>query len=99
MAAQLTDEQVTRLAKARVSFKVHLVVYVIVNLFLMASWMMTSPGHMWAGDGWTMGYYWPMWTHLGWGVGLAIHGFMAYAGGPGMLEREEQAIRQRMGKQ
>lgn len=97
MAAPLTDDQISKMAKTRVSFKVHAFTYVVVNLFLMAIWMMTS------GDNFPMndtgpGYYWPMWTHLGWGIGLAFHGFAAYGPGPGMLQREEEKIRQQMGK-
>ncbi|MHB1260990.1 MAG: 2TM domain-containing protein [Thermoplasmatota archaeon] len=100
MAAHLTDEQVSKMAKARVGFKVHLIVYVLVNLFLMAIWMVTSGGR-WMMDGGTPGmdtYYWPMWTHLGWGLGVAIHGFMVYGPGNNMLAREEEKIRQQMGK-
>lgn len=98
--AALTDEQITKMAKARVSFKVHAFTYVIVNLFLMAVWMMTSDGApMHPGDGdWGWGDYWPMWTHLGWGIGLAFHGFAAYGPGPGMVEQEEQRIRDSLGK-
>lgn len=99
MAAQLTDEQIAKMAKARVSFKVHLFAYIVVNVFLMFIWMMTDGDGRPMHDGeWTLGDYWPMWTHLGWGIGLAFHGFAAYGPGPGMLEREEQKIRQQMGK-
>lgn len=95
----LTDEQITKMAKARVSFKVHALVYVVINLFLMAIWMMTSSDAMpMYGSDSTIGDYWPMWTHLGWGIGLAFHGFAAYGPGPNMLEREEAKIRQQMGK-
>ena len=99
--AQLTDEQIAKMAKARVSFKVHLFTYIVVNVFLMFLWMMTSADDMPMnnGDGdWSLGDYWPMWTHLGWGIGLAFHGFAAYGPGPGMVEREEQRIRDQMGK-
>jgi hypothetical protein len=98
--AALTDEQVTKMAKARVGFKVHLMVYVLVNLFLMAIWMV-SGGMGWMHDRAAAGdpsSYWPMWTHLGWGLGLAIHGFMVYGPGNNMQAREEAKIRQQMGK-
>ncbi len=95
----LTDEQITKMAKARVSFKVHLFVYIVVNLFLMAIWMMTNGDNMpMYNTNWDAAYYWPMWTHLGWGIGLAFHGFAAYGQGPGMQEREEAKIRQQVGK-
>lgn len=99
MAAALTDEQVTKMAKARVGFKVHFMVYVLVNLFLMAIWMVTSGADMMDARVNDMDdYYWPMWTHLGWGLGVAIHGFMVYGPGNNMLAREEEKIRQQMGK-
>lgn len=97
-----TDEQIAKMAKARVGFKVHAFVYVAVNLFLMLVWMATGGAaqmhdRMWSSN-WSAWNYWPMWTHLGWGLGLAIHGFVVYGPGSGMQEREEQRIRERMGK-
>lgn len=99
MAGTLTDDQIAKMAKARVSFKVHAFTYIVVNVFLMFLWMMTAGDDMPMGDSdWALGDYWPMWTHLGWGVGLAFHAFAAYGPGPGMVEREEARIRQQMGK-
>ena len=96
MAAPLTDDQIAKMAKARVSFKVHAFTYIVVNVFLMFIWMMTEPDRMPMNEGADLAGYWPMWTHLGWGLGLAIHGFMVYGPGSGMQEREEQKIRQQM---
>ncbi|MFA5945262.1 MAG: 2TM domain-containing protein [Candidatus Thermoplasmatota archaeon] len=96
----LTDEQITKMAKARVGFKTHALVYVLVNVFLMGVWMFSGGGR-WMHDGVgtaDVSYYWPMWTHLGWGLGLAIHGFMVYGPGSGMQQREEERIRREMGK-
>jgi 2TM domain len=100
MVAPLTDEQITRMAKARVGFKVHLIVYVLVNVFLMAVWMAGSGGDWMMGDGVRDldDHYWPMWTHLGWGLGLAIHGFMVYGPANNMQAREEEKIRRELGK-
>jgi hypothetical protein len=92
----LSDEEVAKLAKQRVSFKVHATVYVLVNLFLAAIWALTSgrglPNFM---DN-SPSYYWPVWTHLGWGLGLAIHGYFAIGAGQGMQAREEKKIREEM---
>jgi uncharacterized protein YraI len=91
--AELTDEQITKMAKARVAFKTHAMVYVLVNLFLAAVWFVTKDT---AGVSIRAGpdsYYWPIWTHLGWGLGLAIHGFTTYGPGANMLQREEDRIR------
>ena len=94
MAPEYTDQQIARMAKARVSFKMHLFVYIAVNVLLMLIWMMTSDDMPMD----TLGDYWPMWTHLGWGIGLAFHGMGAYGYGSGMVEREERRIRDQMGK-
>lgn len=97
MAAPLTDEQITRMAKMRVAFKTHLIVYVAVNVFLITVWYVTSGG----GPPTVMDnreqYFWPMWPILGWGLGLAIHGFTTYGPGSNMLAREEEKIRSEMG--
>ena len=94
MAAPLTDEQITRMAKMRVAFKTHLIVYVAVNLFLAAVWLATDgPSEL---D--VIGDYWPIWTHLGWGLGLAIHGFTTYGPGSNMLAKEEEKLRREMGR-
>ena|SRR5688572_9212528 len=100
MSAPLTDEQIVKMAKARVAFKTHAIVYVCVNLFLIGVWVVTDgvdgvdidmgPGE---GDD----YYWPVWTHLGWGLGLAIHGFMVYGPANNMQAREEEKLRREMG--
>lgn len=98
MTAPLTDEQITRMARARASFKVHLFVYVAVNLLLMVVWMMTQPESMPMNEAADIGDYWPMWTHIGWGIGLAFHGLGAYGLGSGMVQREEEKLRRQMGK-
>lgn len=92
----LSDEEIAKLAKARVGFKVHAMVYVLVNLFLAGIWFLTAGGNMPTLRDDHMSYYWPVWTHLGWGLGLAIHGFMTVGPGQNMQMREEQRIRQQL---
>src|SRR5689334_9154278 len=96
MAEPLTDDQITKMAKARVGFKVHAIVYVLVNLFLVGTWLFEDSEGLSNGTGGQ--YFWPIWPLMGWGLGLAIHGFMVYGPGSGMQQREEQKIRQQMGK-
>ena len=48
-------------------FYSHLLSYVVVNLFLMAVNLLTSPEHLW--------FFWPM---LGWGVGIAVHAMKTF---------------------
>jgi class 3 adenylate cyclase len=42
--------------------RIHLTVYVAVNLFLIAIWAASGGG-----------YFWPIWPILGWGIGVASH--------------------------
>lgn len=52
-------------------FRVHLGVYAIVNLMLVIIWA--------ASDG---GYFWPIWTLGGWGIGVVAHAFSVYGQRP-----------------
>ncbi len=47
----------------RQSFKIHLTVYLSVNLLLIGIWAASGGG-----------YFWPVWPILGWGIGVAVHG-------------------------
>jgi hypothetical protein len=64
-------EAAIRRLKAKRGFTVHAAVFVIVNILLVAIWA-TSGG----------GYFWPIWPFLGWGIGLAFHGWSVYFQGP-----------------
>ena len=54
-------------AKKRVQFKIHLVVYVGVNLLLLII-NLSTPGD----------YLWVKWPILGWGIGLVFHALNVY---------------------
>ncbi|MCG2611052.1 2TM domain-containing protein [Flavobacterium sp. SM15] len=45
----------------------HLLSYVVVNLFLVAVNLLTSPEHLW--------FFWPM---LGWGIGVSVHAMRVF---------------------
>ena len=64
---QKTNDELLKLAKRRVllkkSIKWHALIYLIINVFLCAIYYVTTPG----------GYFWPMWSIIGWGVGLIMH--------------------------
>ncbi len=53
--------------KARREFGGHIAAYVIVNAMLVAIWALSGGG-----------YFWPIWTILGWGVGLAFHAWNTF---------------------
>jgi hypothetical protein len=66
----------------KLSFYVHLAVFVLVNALLTVIDLMTSPGELW--------FYWPL---GGWGLGLVLHAFKVFSSGPSgfkqrMIERE-----------
>jgi hypothetical protein len=51
-----------------VSFQLHAVTYVVVNVMLIAIWAMVGFGS----------YFWPMWPIITWGPAVAIHGWITY---------------------
>jgi hypothetical protein len=79
--SSMTPEQRRELAvrriKAKVDFRVHVVVYLAVNAMLIAIWWLTG------NDGTIMAqlpttFFWPIFPLLGWGVGLVVHGYTVY---------------------
>ena len=64
-------EAAIKRVKAKRGFKTHLAVYLIVNTFLVL---------LWAAGG--RGGFWPFWVIIGWGIGLAFHGWSVYSQGP-----------------
>jgi hypothetical protein len=72
--------------KAREDFRIHLLVYVLVNAFLWLIWF-ASDGSV-AG-----GLPWPAFASIGWGIGLVAHWWTVY----GVDEtRREQEIEKEM---
>src|SRR5829696_545942 len=49
-------------AAARTGLREHLHSYLMVMALLLAIWALTG-----------MGYFWPIWPALGWGIGIASH--------------------------
>ena len=60
-------ESARKRAKEIKEFYSHLLSYVVVNLFLMALNLLTSPDHLW--------FFWPM---FGWGIGIAVHAMKTF---------------------
>ena len=65
-----------RRADAKLAFRSHVIVYVVVNLGLIAINLMSSPEYLWFG--------WPL---VGWGIGLVAHGLATYGYATGQRER------------
>lgn len=65
--------------KAKRDFRNHVVVYVVVNAALVVIWAVTG-----------VGYFWPIWPIVGWGIGLLLHGWVTFFQKP-ITEQEIQA--------
>lgn len=63
----LRAEAIKRL-KAKRDFRMHLGAYLIINAMFLAIWATSGGG----------GYFWPIWTIVFWGVGLAFHGWSVF---------------------
>jgi hypothetical protein len=77
----LRESAVERLRKRR-ELQAHLLAFVLVNLFLITIWWLTTPG----------GFFWPMFPLFGWGIGVAFHVWDVLVGS----EPSEEAIRTEM---
>ena len=66
----MTDEQrqqAIRRIQAKRGFKVHFAVYLAVNAILVVIWAFLS-----------VGFFWPIWSVFGWGIGVAAHAASVY---------------------
>ncbi len=83
------EAELRRAAERRVAaksgFRIHALVYVLVNAGLLGMNIFTSPHYLWSG--------WPM---FGWGIGLAAHGVSVYGARPGSREAEIKREIERM---
>lgn len=75
--------------KAREDFKVHLLIYVLVNAFLWALWFTTDG----AARG---GIPWPAYASIGWGIGLVAHWWTVYGTNDSRREAEIQKEMRRL---
>jgi hypothetical protein len=73
LSTQMSEEEIRKIATQRVQakkgFYIHLTVYILVNLMLIAIWYFTGARH----------YFWPMWVLLFWGIGLIVNGVTVFA--------------------
>jgi hypothetical protein len=83
MDDQQRREEAIRRIKAKRDFGTHLLSYVVVNAFLVVIWAVTSGG-----------YFWPIWSIAGWGIGLIFHAWDAW----GRKPISEDEIRKEMDK-
>lgn len=84
------DEQLWRIAKKRVEFKRHLATYIIINGFLWALWFFTGQEEMDEPN-----FPWPIWSTIGWGIGLAFSYVKAYHSNVDAVEKEYQKLKEK----
>jgi hypothetical protein len=65
----LRERAVKRLKKRR-DFYGHLLVYTLVNTFLVVIWAVTDSG----------GFFWPIFPIVGWGIGVIMNAWDVYRG-------------------
>jgi len=70
-------ERIENRVDEKMSFYVHLAVYILVNGLLITLNLITAPGT-----------FWSMWPLFGWGIGLAFHGMNVFVLGRGAAMRE-----------
>ena len=75
------DRAVTRLKKRR-DFRGHLLVYVLVNTFLVVIWTVTD----------AHGFFWPVFPIVGWGIGVVMNAWDVY----GAQDFSEEQIHRQM---
>jgi 2TM domain-containing protein len=77
----LRDKAVRQLKKKR-DFRGHLLVYVLVNTFLVVIWVLTDPH----------GFFWPVFPIAAWGIGVIMNAWDVY----GRQEITEEDIQHEM---
>ena len=85
-----TDEELRRkarkIAKGKSDFYIHFVIYIAVNLFLIAQWwVIAGPGS----------FPWFVFPLFGWGIGVAAHGISAFRG-EGYVETQTEREYQKL---
>ena len=64
---ELRERALRRLKKKR-DFRGHVLIYLLVNSFLVAVWAVTNPD----------GFFWPIFPLLGWGIGVVANAYDVY---------------------
>lgn len=65
---QILRERAIKHLKKRRDFAGHLLVYVLVNAFIVLIWAMTDDG----------GFFWPVFPIVGWGIGVVMNAWDVY---------------------
>jgi hypothetical protein len=71
-------ERAIKQLKKRRDLRGHVLVYLMVNTFIVVIWLMTDSG----------GFFWPLFPIVGWGIGVVMNAWDVYFSG----DFEEAAI-------
>ncbi len=83
------NEELWQKAKKRAGFQRSLVSYFVVNIFLWLIWWFTAGRR-----GINREMPWPVWSMLGWGIGLFFQYLNAYGGGKqDLVEKEYEKLK------
>ncbi|HXL55017.1 MAG TPA: 2TM domain-containing protein [Chitinophagaceae bacterium] len=83
------DPELWKLAQKRASFKHHLTVYIIMNIFFWLVWYFTNRKY-YVG----MRFPWQIWPMFGWGLGVFFHYMGSYVYPKNnSVEREYQKLK------
>jgi len=89
MSAEERKKQAKKIAEARYSFRIHLIVYLLVNGGLVWIWLYTGAG-----------FPWPAFPIAFWGIGLVAHYFEAYRrAGRRWIEKETEKVERELEKE
>jgi len=82
----LLRARAVRRLKKQCDFRIHLLVYLMVNALLVAIWAMSWPfvGVI---------FFWPIFSIVGWGIGVAVSGYDAYGRDTLTEERIQREMR------
>jgi hypothetical protein len=75
---KINDVQLHAIARKRVEFRAHLLVYCVTNAAFWVIWLLTGRG-----------YIWPVWPMAGWGIGVIFHYLFEYRPSRFLSEEEE----------
>ena len=84
---QLRERAIKRLKKRR-DFVGHLIVYTLVNAFVVLIWLLSTP----------RGFFWPVFPIAGWGIAVVLNAWDVWHGdefSPAEIDREVQRLQQR----
>ena len=86
-SAELRAQAVKQLKK-KSDFRTHVLIYVLVNAFLVVIWAVTSAG-----------FFWPVFPMVGWGIAVVANAWDVYGGGDvpteSQINREMERLNRR----